>query len=119
MFPKYKIITNKSVLDIPYENAEQNERDCEALVKEQDEILKANGFEFFKRYKMRMLNDRYEKDIFINEEINEAVQYLSIKDGYDLVQFENGNYGFVAYYNGTENGFEILGESEDDEDEVI
>lgn len=113
MFPKYKILTNKSVLDIPYENDKQFTKECEELVKEQDAILKAYGFEFDKRYKIHLLNDGYRKETIINEEINEAVQYLSIKDGYDLVQFENGNYGFVAYYNGTENGFEILSESEE------
>ena len=116
MFPKYKIITNKSVLDIPYENNKQYEKDCTVLVEEQDEILKANGFEFDKRYKIHILDSHYSNETYINEEINEAVQYLAIKDGVDLVQFENGNYGFVAYYNGYENGFEILG-SEDDEDE--
>lgn len=117
MFPKYKILTNKSVLDIPYKNDTQHTEECEALVKEQDEILKANGFDLFKRYKIHILDSHYSNETYINEEINEAVQYLAIKDGVDLVQFENGNYGFVAYYNGYENGFEILG-SEDDEDEV-
>lgn len=114
MFPKYKIITNKSVLDIPYENNEQYEKECTNLVEEQDEILKANGFEFDNRYKIHFFNSNFQDETFVDEEINEAVQYLAIKDGVDLVQFENGNYGFVAYYNGTENGFEILEESEDD-----
>ena len=112
--PKFKVLTGKSVLDIPYENAEQNERDCETLVKEQDEILKANRFVFDKKYKVHLFDSRYRNGTYICEEINEAIQYLSIKDGYDLVRFENGNIGFVAYYNGTENGFEILSESEDD-----
>jgi hypothetical protein len=117
MFPKYRILTEISVLDILYENDKQYTDECTELIQEQDVILKANGFEFDKRYKIHLLDDRYKKEMIINEEINEAVQYLSIKDGYDLVKFENGNYGFVAYYNGTENGFEILRESEDDEDE--
>ncbi len=38
----------------------------------------------------------------------DAVAALASKEGIDLVQFENGNYGFVAYYNENENGFEIL-----------
>lgn len=38
-----------------------------------------------------------------------AIQHLAIKEGYDMVQFSNGNYGFVAYYNGVPNGFEIIG----------
>ena len=43
------------------------------------------------------------------ESIEDAVQSLAIKDGVDLVQFSNGNYGYVAYYNGCANGFEIIG----------
>lgn len=42
------------------------------------------------------------------KEIDEYIQYLAIKDGLDLVRFENGNLGFIAYYNGHENGFEII-----------
>lgn len=112
----YEILTEKSVLDIPYENDAQHTEECEELVEEQDTILKANGFVFDKRYKIHLFDSHFFDETFINEEINEAVQYLAIKDGVDLVQFENGNYGFIAYYNGTENGFEIL-ESEEDEDE--
>ena len=110
----YEILTSKSVLDIPYENDAQHTEECETLVKEQDTILKANGFDLFKRYTIHLFDSHFFDETFINEEINEAVQYLSIKDGVDLVQFENGNYGFIAYYNGYENGFEILGESEDE-----
>ena len=39
--------------------------------------------------------------------VYDAIQCLAIKDGVDLVQYGNGNYGFVAYYSGTANGFEI------------
>lgn len=42
-------------------------------------------------------------------DINTAIQYLAIKDGVDMVQFSNGNLGFVAYYSGEVNGFEIIG----------
>lgn len=41
--------------------------------------------------------------------IDDAIENLAIKDGVDMVQFNNGNYGFVAYYNGETNGFEIIG----------
>ena len=40
--------------------------------------------------------------------IDEAIQHLAIKEGFDMVQFSNGNLGFVAYYDGEANGFEIL-----------
>ena len=40
--------------------------------------------------------------------IDEAIQRLDIKEGFDMVQFSNGNLGFVAYYDGVPNGFEII-----------
>ena len=45
----------------------------------------------------------------IETDIDDAIQYLAIKDGVDMVQFSNGNYGFVAYYSGETNGFEVIG----------
>ena len=41
-------------------------------------------------------------------DITSLIQYLAIKDGVEFVQFENGNFGFVALYSGEENGFEII-----------
>lgn len=40
--------------------------------------------------------------------VDEAIQCLDIKEGFDMVQFANGNLGFVAYYDGMPNGFEII-----------
>lgn len=107
--PKYRILTKKSVLDIPYENDEQNERELSALVDEQLVILGQTGILFTDSYIIHFFDSAYTSDR-TNEEmdIDDAIQHLAIKDGYDLVQFENGNFGFVAYYNGFENGFEIL-----------
>ena len=45
----------------------------------------------------------------IEMDIDDAIQCLAIKDGVDMVQFSNGNYGFVAYYSGETNGFEVIG----------
>ena len=42
-------------------------------------------------------------------DIDNAIEHLASKDGVDMVQFSNGNYGFVAYYNGKVNGFEVIG----------
>ena len=41
-------------------------------------------------------------------EINDYIDCLAIKDGVNIVRFENGNIGFMAYYSGYENGFEIM-----------
>ena len=41
-------------------------------------------------------------------EVNDYIDSLAIKDGLNLVRFENGNIGFVGTYNEYENGFEII-----------
>ena len=56
---------------------------------------------------------------FFNEEVTvmniyEAIRCIAVKDGMDMVLFENGNYGFIAYYNGDINGFEIVNKPNND-----
>ena len=114
MFPSYKVITSKSVLDIPYENDKQFTYECEKLVTEQNKILKANRIDVKETYNLHFFKSRYTSEFVMGIDIDYAIQLLAIKDGVDLVQFEDGNYGFIAYYNGVENGFEILKESEDE-----
>lgn len=105
---KFKVLTEKSVLDIPYINEAQREADVGLLVEEQDNIMTLNGIDFYKSYNVHFFDSKYNDDCTMKMSIDEAIQYLAIKDGYDLVRFENGNIGFVAYYNGVKNGFEIL-----------
>lgn len=40
--------------------------------------------------------------------INEYIECLAVKDGVDVVRYPNGNIGYIAYYNGNVNGFEII-----------
>ena len=43
--------------------------------------------------------------------IYDALQSLALKDGADLVEFEDGNIGYIGYYNGfliETNNFKIL-----------
>lgn len=94
---KYSILTQKSILDT------QEESEQIALWEEQNKII--NG-EYFA---IHFLNDPY----FVNEsyelsnDISETIQYLAIKEGIDLVKFDNNNLGFVAYYGSNENAFEF------------
>lgn len=111
--PNFKVLTSISVLDIPYENDEQNERDLAELWNKQNSILVSNGFDLDKTYSIHFFDSHYTDNHVIETDILEAIEYLAIKDGVDVVKYENGNYGFVAYYNGHENGFEILNESEE------
>lgn len=111
--PNFKVLTRKSVLDIEYKNETQHERDCSELVKEQNEILEKKGFKFNKSYKVHFYDSHYTNDFTTDMDLEYAIQCLAIKDGCDLVKYDNGLYGYVAYYNGYKNGFEIL-ESESD-----
>lgn len=104
---EYKILTSRSVMDIPYEDEEQNERERFALIEEQEKIVAEKCPSDY--YKCHFIEDPY----FMNDRVNyvydldQAIECLAIKDGVDLVQFKNGKLGYVAYYNGHENMFEF------------
>jgi len=94
---KYSILTKLNVAD-----------DCpEELYEEQQAKLEIFGIDD-KEYTCHFFNS-----VFFNEQteimtVNDAIECLAIKDGVDLVMYDNGNIGYVAYYNGNENGFEII-----------
>lgn len=104
MVPAYKVVTKNNVYSI-----EDSDIAREKLVEEQDLFLKENGYELDKSYMIHFFDSFYFDEHIYNMDIYEAIQCLAIKDGVDFVKYENGNYGYVAYYNGHENGFEILG----------
>ena len=110
MLPKYKVLTKKSLLNMKYVNEKQWEEDCLELVEEQNSILNGNGIEndYVKAYSIHFFDSDFFDEHITELTIDEAIQCLAIKDGVDLVQYENGNYGYVAYYNCADNGFEIL-----------
>ena len=49
----------------------------------------------------------------------ESIEALAIKDGIDLIKFENGNLGFVAYYNGHKDIIEFVARLEDIENYIF
>ena len=81
--------------------------DPSEIIEKQNTFLEANGFDLYtKAYEVRFGRKTETEDLTIDE----AIQCLALKDGADLVQFENGNFGFVGYYHGfNENWFEIIG----------
>lgn len=99
---KYTIITKNQVYD---------GGDDETRIKEQLEKMKILGIydDYEHDYLCHFFDSPWINETTIATRIGEAIQYLAIKDGVDLVQYENGNYGFVAYYSGEPNGFEIIG----------
>ena len=94
----YTIITRNRV----------SESESEDIVREQEEkrnILGLNN----KNYICHFFDSAWFDEETIEMDIDDAIQCLAIKDGVDMVQFSNGNYGFVAYYSGDTNGFEVIG----------
>ena len=107
MMPEYKVITTRRVYD---EHYMKESNWSEKLYEEQEEKCGKLGIDmsYFADevpchfFKCAFFNDRTDR-----RNVYAAIDCLAIKDGVDLVQFDNGNYGFVAYYNGNANGFEI------------
>ena len=107
MIPQYKVITQRSVFakDRDFED----ETYLEKLSEEQDEKLKEIGFDdlCFTTYPIHFFDSKFYDEQTSEEVLYDAIQMLALKEGCDLVQYENGNYGFIAYYGSERNGFEI------------
>lgn len=108
--PKFTIITKKGVYDY---NAEFDENWSEDLLCLQDEKLAELGISLFTTKTIHFFDSPFCDEETMEIDPYSAIDFLAIKDGADLVRYENGNVGFVAYYNGNVNGFEIIKESED------
>lgn len=103
----YKILTKKSVLEIQNDISELDniaqEKALTNLWNEQTELITGEYFAIHFIEDKHFIDERYET----SNDITETIQSLAIKDGVDLVEFDNGNMGFVAYYNGHKNAFEF------------
>lgn len=102
----YRVLTKESVLDLDTLNTEATM----ALINEQNALLADAGMEDTTRqcYIIRFFESAFRNERIDSLTIEDAVQCLAIKEGYDLVTFEDGHIGFVAYYNDHKDGFEIL-----------
>ena len=94
----YTIITRNRVF----------ESEPEDIVREQEEKRNTLGLNNGS-YICHFFGSPWFDEETIEMDIDDAIECLAIKDGVDMVQFSNGNYGFVAYYNGRVNGFEVIG----------
>jgi hypothetical protein len=113
MVPKFEILTENSVLD-DWSDYDQDEA-MNILFEQQQDALRENGFgEYYDGvlYFIHFFDSQWFNDHTELLSISEAVERLAIKDGADFVEYiYDGTYGYVAYYNGEVNGFEILAES--------
>jgi hypothetical protein len=103
----YKLLTSKSILDIQNEISELDtdiqESTLDNFWNEQTNLIEGEHFAVHFLADKHFQDERYT----LSSDILETVECLAIKDGIDIVQFENGNMGFVAYYNGHKNSFEF------------
>ena len=82
------------------------------LFEEQTEWLRKLGYEndWYTRVSLHHFDSVFSDEWYCGGMlISDGIEALAIKDGADLVRFSNGNVGFVAYYNGYKDAFEILG----------
>ena len=106
-------MTPYTILGTPlYEflHTEPSVTDYFVRVDEQDKILEEFGFSRTNRteYLCHFFDSVFFDEQITEVSIDEAIEALAIKDGVDIVKYNNGNIGFVAYYNGNVNGFEIF-----------
>ena len=118
----YRVLTSCSVLDLWKRHLSETEEETalNTLFNDQCNTLKEHGYEYndSDAWSIHYFESPFHYDRVENMTVKEAIECLAIKDGYDIVQFSNGNVGFVAYYNGRANGFEILGEMVEEYDDL-
>lgn len=100
--PEYIILTKRKVHDC-YEDDDLNE-----LFAEQKEKLNEIGLHFDDELNFHFFDSPFFDEQIYCGSIFDAITGLAIKDGVDLVRYENGHVGFIAYYNDNTNGFEII-----------
>lgn len=80
----------------------------EDLFEEQTEILKYYGLDWDSEVEVHFFESEWSKDEVYWDRITDAIDALAIKDGVDMVRFEKGTIGFVAYYNDFKEAFEFV-----------
>lgn len=98
---RYNVLTKSSVLDIDT----CNETALANLYEEQSSLI-PDGF-----YIIHVLEDEHfcsERYFVTTSPIDISGETLAVKEGCDVVRWENGLPGFVGYYNLLETGIEVL-----------
>ena len=123
---KYEVLTKKSILDITmgdFDNCDDYDDYLVKFTDSQFEILESLGYDVYQKcYKMKFNGHHVENNV-----IYDSICGLALKEGADLVRFENGHIGYVGYYGSVPtdcNCFEILGDydptlDEDDDEYYI
>ena len=100
--PKYDVLTRMSTLTT---------EDKEKLAEEQNLLFRALFLDMSEDVIYHTFDSTFSEDERDEGNLSEydyQIQGLALKDGVDLVAFENGNIGFVSYCNGHKDAFEII-----------
>lgn len=101
---KYEILLDSLFEIDPDTNDETRwEREVQFLLSH----IKANKV-IFHYFDSAFFDEYVELGEMTASELSDRADALAIKDGIDVVRYDNGNYGIVAYYSGHENGFEVI-----------
>lgn len=98
MLMRYRIMTDCQIAD----------SEPEIVLAEQDQKKALFGLRDDQTYICHFFDSKFMNEKTEKLTLDDALQYLAIKDGADLVMYASGNYGYIAYYNGIPNGFEII-----------
>lgn len=108
MIPNYHVLTENSASDDWSDYSPDIA--MRMLSNQQEQALEDCGFGNYDEdlYLIHFFDLPLSKETTRVMTIYGAICLLPISDGVDFVEFEDGTYGFVSYYNGTTKGFEIL-----------
>lgn len=106
---RFAIATTKTVYrDLITGACTESELLDEQMQKCKELGIEFNDYTWGRQYRCHFFDSPFMDEHTFECSLWEAVQILSSKEGWDLVQYDNGNYGFIAYYSGCRNGFEII-----------
>lgn len=104
----YKVL-GRSVYDVPEEEREARDEKITLYLidhmRSREVVLKTDTW----GYEDTTISDG--GDVWYD--LEDAIERLAIKDGCDLVRYENGNLGLVAYYSGRKSYLEIITDAEE------
>lgn len=108
---KYSILTKLTAFGaLEVEDYEEQETYYENKYDEEQEKLKIFGYQDsnYDCHLIHFFDSAFYDDFTEEMTIREAIEFLALKEGADLVRWENGNIGYIGYYGSNLNGFEII-----------
>ena len=107
----YNIITKHTAFEaLEIDNDDERESYYDKKIEEESEKLAVFGYSdtLTDCHLIHFFDSAFTDEYTEEMTIDDAIQCLALKEGCDLVRFENGNIGYIGYYGNNINGFEII-----------